>query len=79
MTSNMLHARSPARELDELMTLTEVATLLRVHRRTVSRLVENGRLPPPIKVGAGLRWRRSVIQKFLQSPTAYQGGEACLC
>lgn len=47
----------------DLMTAGEVATFLRVHKRTLRRGVIDGRLPAPIAVGRRtLRWRRDDIQ-----------------
>jgi len=51
----------------DLLTVAEVAALLRVSRRTVERMVSRGDLPflaLPLRRG-GLRFRRDEIEKFL--------------
>lgn len=49
-----------------LLTLTEVAKFLGVCPRTVSRLVANGDLPNPAKVGRGSRWFRNDLTAYFQ-------------
>jgi excisionase family DNA binding protein len=50
----------------ELLTTKDVAALLRVSRRTVSRLRARGELPAPVRLGAGIfRWRRADVQKYI--------------
>ena len=36
---------------------SEVANLLRVHRSTVSRLLQKGRIPGAIRMGTAGKWR----------------------
>ena len=60
--------------LEELMTRNEVATLLRVHWRTVRRWEHAGRLPA-IRIGAmSVRYRKSdvmaLLEKCAATPTA---------
>jgi len=45
----------------------EVADLLKVSRSTVRRLWWRKELPPPLKIGIGLRWRQSDILDWLES------------
>ncbi len=54
--------------LEPLLTVTDLARLLRVHPRTVTRLCARGRLPPPLKVGGGNRWRVQDIERVLRNP-----------
>ncbi len=52
---------------DTLMTRAEVAQTMRVDARTLRRLVLEGAIPPPIRIGERTqRWRRSTIQAFLK-------------
>jgi len=56
-----------AMPIKNLLTVAEVATFLRVSRRTVERLVGRGLLPfiaLPLRRG-GLRFRQSEVEKFL--------------
>lgn len=48
-----------------LLTFTETAEHLRVDRSTVYRLVAEGRLPAPIRVGHSPRFRRSDIEAYI--------------
>ncbi len=48
----------PARiPLEPLLTVEDLERMLRVDRRTVSRLCKRGQIPAPIKLGGGNRWR----------------------
>lgn len=49
---------------DEILTLEQVAKLLKLHRRTIYNLVRNGTLPGR-RVGRSWRFLRSEIMKFL--------------
>ncbi len=53
----------------DLMTKTEVASLLRVSPRTVQNYLSNGVLPPPAKLGRQLLWRRADIEFVVSSST----------
>jgi excisionase family DNA binding protein len=48
-----------------LMTIAEVAELLRVSQRTVDRMRQEGTIIQPIKVGRQLRWRKSEILQWI--------------
>jgi predicted DNA-binding transcriptional regulator AlpA len=47
--------------LEPLLTTRDLQRLLQVDRRTVTRLVKRGELPPPLKLGGCNRWRPEVI------------------
>lgn len=44
------------------MTLAEVAAYFRVTRQSVMRLSKTGTLPPPIRIGRAVRFRRDQIE-----------------
>ena len=44
-----------------LLTTSDLEQLLKVDRRTVSRLVKRGELPMPMKLGGSNRWRPEEI------------------
>jgi excisionase family DNA binding protein len=48
-----------------LLTIKDVAEILRVDTRTVRRYFSNGVIPPPIILGGSVRWRASDIQKWI--------------
>jgi len=52
--------------LEPLLTVEDLERLLRVDRRTVSRLVKRGQLPPPMKLGGGNRWRADDIADAIE-------------
>lgn len=51
--------------MNKLMTADEFAEVLDLDTRTVRRLVREGELPAPFKVGGALRWRRVDIERWL--------------
>jgi len=47
----------------ELLSVDDVATLLRCSPRHIYRLADRGHMPRPVKLGALVRWsRRSVLE-----------------
>jgi predicted DNA-binding transcriptional regulator AlpA len=50
---------------DQLLKRREVLDLLRLSAATLRRLVRHGLVPQPVRVGNGLRWKRSDIEAFL--------------
>lgn len=57
--------RSPFSPL--LLTRKQVACLLGVSMRTVSRLVATNAVPKPIRLSRLVRWRRAEIEHFVVS------------
>ncbi|MCC6145420.1 MAG: helix-turn-helix domain-containing protein [Candidatus Hydrogenedentes bacterium] len=49
-----------------LMTVGEVAELLRVSTRMIHRLRDSGRMPQPIKLGGSVRWRRAELLEWIE-------------
>ena len=58
---------TPRPELERLQLAThkEVAGLLRVHPKSVHRMVAYGQIPAPIRIGGVNRWRLTDLEKFL--------------
>ena len=50
----------------DLLLASEVAQIFKVSPRTVTRWGQNGKLPPPVRVGGVTRWRRSDIELMLR-------------
>ena len=48
-----------------LLTAKDVGRLLSCSRRTVYRLADARRIPPPVKLGALSRWPRQVIEQWI--------------
>ena len=50
----------------EFLSADDIATLLRISRRTVFRLRQRGHLPQPVEVTRGIvRWRYADIRAYL--------------
>jgi excisionase family DNA binding protein len=48
------------------LSITQVARLLSVHPRTVTRWVKRGQFPPPYRTGGTLRWDSSTLRAWLK-------------
>lgn len=53
--------RAPAVLLD----VQDVAALLNVSPRTVYRLSDSGKMPPPVRLGASVRWSRTAVDQWI--------------
>jgi excisionase family DNA binding protein len=56
-----------------LMTVAEVAAVMRVSNMTVYRLIKNGELPA-VRVGRNYRLRGSDLERFLEERSVPTGG-----
>lgn len=52
-----------------LLRVEDVAALLGVSPRTVWRLRDGGHIPPPVRVGSLIRWRRASLMMWLDEST----------
>ncbi|WP_010585821.1 helix-turn-helix transcriptional regulator [Schlesneria paludicola] len=50
-----------------LLTSKETATLLRVSERTLYSMHTTGQMPPPIRIGAAIRWSLDAVQKWIEA------------
>jgi excisionase family DNA binding protein len=50
---------------EALLELRDLARLLKVSTRTVTRLVARGELPPPLRLGRLRRWRPADLRPLL--------------
>jgi len=59
-----------------MLTVKDVAALLACSPRHVCRLVEAGRLPRPVKLGALVRWPRAAMESWVAAgcPLCSDGG-----
>ena len=64
-----------------LLDVQEVASLLAVSERTVYRLADRGKMPPPVRLGALVRWSRAGIENWIAegcpSVRRTKGGAPC--
>jgi|GEM_PF-6185285 len=71
------HITEPAggSEIPDLLTVHELAGILKLSHRSIWRLVRSGQLPTPIHLGASTRWRAADVAAWLkQGGTAAGGG-----
>jgi predicted DNA-binding transcriptional regulator AlpA len=54
-------------ESEILLTTNEVARTLRLRPRSVRGMARRRTLPPPVRIGRCLRWRRCDIERFIAS------------
>ena len=52
-------------DLKMLLNASEVAATLGVSQRSVWRLSATGEIPPPVRIGRSVRWRRSTVEAWL--------------
>ena len=52
-------------EQTAMLSVGDVAGMLRCSSRTVYRLSDAGKLPRPVKLGALVRWSRAAIEQWL--------------
>ena len=55
---------------DDLLDVGELARHLGIERRSVSRMVAEGRIPPPIKYGGLPRWRWGLLKDWQRAAEA---------
>jgi excisionase family DNA binding protein len=55
----------PVRDYAALLDVRAVAALLNCSPRHVYRLADAGRMPPPVRLGALVRWRRQDLDAWL--------------
>lgn len=49
-----------------LMTIEQVAEMLQTSTRTVYRRSQDGTLPAPLKIGNVTRWRRDILESWIE-------------
>lgn len=49
-----------------LLTVQELSAMLRISVSSVWRLRERGKLPPGIRLGHSVRWRRKDVEEFIR-------------
>lgn len=48
------------------LTVKDVAEMLGIGRRTVWRLIATGQIPPPMRIGRSVRWRKASFERWLE-------------
>ncbi|HEV3338727.1 MAG TPA: helix-turn-helix domain-containing protein [Pirellulales bacterium] len=65
MTTTPTPGGTPADPRPALVDVKAVAALLDCSTRHVRRLSDSGKMPPPIRLGSLLRWRKSDLDAWL--------------
>lgn len=59
-----------------LLDVRAVATLLHCSPRHVYRLADAGRMPPPLRLGALVRWQRQILEQWIAAGCPSVAGRA---
>ena len=49
-----------------LLTTADLGKQLQLSKRTISRMLSAGELPPPVRIGRLVRWREADIAQFIE-------------
>lgn len=60
-------AQAPEQAVPALLDKRAVAAMLGCSSRHVDRLADTGRMPPPVRIGVLVRWRRSDLDAWLSA------------
>lgn len=58
--------------LPELLTIRELAKVLKLSPRSIWRLVRNRQLPSPIRIGGSIRWRVGDVSSWINEAASPQ-------
>lgn len=61
--------------LPELLTIRELARVLKLSPRSIWRLVKNHQLPAPVRIGGSIRWRADDITHWIGDGCRRTGGD----
>ena len=59
----------------EVLTVAEVAALLRVHRKTVYAAIQNDEIPGVIRIGARIRFSRNALLGWIRQGRVVPNGK----
>jgi len=65
---------SNAKSLPALIDVGEVSTLCDCSPKHVYRLAASGKMPPPVRLGALVRWNRAEIERWIELGCPENGG-----
>ncbi len=55
----------PIHDFGALLDVAQIAKVLNCSSRHVYRMVDAGRMPPPVRLGALVRWSRQAIEDWI--------------
>jgi excisionase family DNA binding protein len=56
---------TPTASSTVMLDVVDVAEMLHCSRRHIYRLSDSGRMPPPLRLGALVRWDRDVLMRWI--------------
>jgi excisionase family DNA binding protein len=61
-----------------MLDVADVAEMLHCSRRHIYRMSDSGRMPPPVRLGALVRWDRDVLMRWIADgcPPVRRAGRA---
>lgn len=62
-----MHSDKTTNELPQLLTINDVAEILKISQRSIWRLVASGKLLAPLRIGGSIRWKREDIREWIDS------------
>jgi excisionase family DNA binding protein len=62
-----LHDRSPPDPTPLLISVQDLATILKISTRSVWRLLSAGKLPSPVRIGGAVRWRYDEVKHWIDA------------
>ncbi len=63
----LLDGQKPPEDLGLLVDNKQAAKLLKISERTLWELAHNDKIPPPIRIGAAVRWSLDVLKKWVEA------------
>lgn len=61
-------------ELVVLLTIRELAALLKISERSIWRLVSSGQIVKPIRIGGSIRWRVKDVSEWINGDRSGEQG-----
>ena len=65
LVTKFLQEQAKRNGMPELLTIEDVAQLTKFHKRTINRMVCNGEIPKPKRVGKSPRWLSTNIIQWM--------------
>ena len=66
-------------QTEQLLTVMDVASLLKCSKRQVCRLADSGRMPAPVRVGRLVRWRSDELAGWIRDGCRMDVEHCCVC
>jgi len=57
--------QNPPPSETNMLTGGDVARVLKCSRQSIYRMRDQGRIPPPVRLGRLMRWRRALLEQWI--------------